>query len=69
MKERHPHFPARNEPYCTLSQMVYYCTPKGRPIALVHQYLHADGSLGASGLPDPKRLYLHDRIIAIKTEI
>jgi len=26
-------------------------------VALVHQYLRRDGSLGASGKPDPKMLF------------
>jgi hypothetical protein len=29
---------------------------------MVHQYLQPDGTLGASGQPDPKRL-LHDGIL------
>ena len=44
------------EPFCTHSQMISYRDQSGREVALVHQYLRPDGSLGASGQPDPKRL-------------
>jgi hypothetical protein len=53
-----------NEPYCTRSQMVAYYDSKGNPVALVHQYRHEDGSLGGSGKPDPKRLFVEGKIIA-----
>jgi len=54
------------EPYCTRSQMVLYSTLEGQPIALVHQYKRRDGSLGASGKPDPKRLFISGKILAIR---
>ena len=40
----------------TLSQTIAYWDREGRRIAVVHQYLRPDGSLGASGRPDPKCL-------------
>lgn len=46
----------QQEPWCTRTQMVLYSAPGGTPIALAHQYFRPDGSLGAAGLPDPKRL-------------
>jgi hypothetical protein len=49
-------------PHCTKSQMVAYYDQGGAKIALVHQYLQPDGTLGASGLPDPKRL-LHQGVL------
>lgn len=51
--------PSRNkakEPFCTRSQMVSYIDRNGREVARVHQYLRPDGTLGASGKPDPKRI-------------
>jgi hypothetical protein len=30
---------------------------RGRTVAWAHRYLRADGSLGASGLPDPKAVW------------
>ena len=44
-------------PPCTLSQMLAYVDASGTRVALVHQYLLADGRLGASGRPDPKELF------------
>jgi hypothetical protein len=38
------------------SQSVAYLRADGTKVALVHQYLRRDGSLAASGLPDPKYL-------------
>lgn len=45
------------QPPGTLSQSISYRDPDGNEIARVHQYLMTDGNLGASGLPDPKRLF------------
>jgi|SRR5579872_3287792 len=46
-----------HEPPGTLSQIVAYLDLKGRQVAIVHQYLRKDGSLGGSGRPDPKKLF------------
>lgn len=49
----------------TVSQRVeYWDTVQGRlvKIATVHRYVRPDGTLGASGLPDPKRV-LHDGVL------
>lgn len=56
---RHPSAPKAPVPFCTESQLVTYAKKDGTEIASVHQYLLVDGTLGASGMPDPKRL-LHD---------
>lgn len=68
MKDKHPETPPGGEPYCTRSQIIYYYDLNQRAVAVVHQYLRRDGSLGASGRPDPKRLILGDRIISVRTE-
>jgi hypothetical protein len=56
LEDRHPALTAANEPYCTHSQMVSYRDASGNEVARVHQYLRPDGTIGASGKPDPKRL-------------
>lgn len=66
MKEFHPATPPPGEPFCTWSQMVFYRAATGEVVALVHQYLRPDGTIGASGRPDPKRLILKDKIIAVR---
>lgn len=43
--------------------MVWYYDESLEGVALVHQYLRPDGSLGGSGKPDPKRLLLDDEIL------
>jgi hypothetical protein len=57
MESRHPSLTAASEPFCTQSQMISYRDADNTEIARVHQYLRTDGSLGASGKPDPKRLF------------
>ena len=55
LKDRHPSAPRAREPNCTRSQIVGYF--RGRVnVAIVHQYLRPDGTIGASGRPDPKRV-------------
>lgn len=56
MRDGHPSPPLAPEPFCTRSQMVLYLDSNGRKVALVHQYLRTDGTIGASGRPDPKQL-------------
>ena len=54
---------ARGEPRCTRSQMVSYYELSGLKVAVVHLYRRRDGTIGASGRPDPKWLRVHDRIL------
>ena len=56
------------EPICTWSQMVLYIDENDEPLAHVHQYLRPDGTIGASGRPDPKRLFLPDRTIFVRSK-
>ena len=56
-RDGHPSPADSGEPYSTRSQIVAYLDAKGRQVALVHQYVRKDGSLGASGKPDPKKLF------------
>lgn len=58
LENRHPALTAANEPYCTRSQMISYRDASDNEVARVHQYLRPDGTIGASGKPDPKRLFL-----------
>lgn len=67
-RDSHPDQPPIGEPLCTRSQIVYYYALDGHAVAVVHQYLRPDGTIGASGLPDPKRLILQDRIISVRSE-
>jgi hypothetical protein len=49
----HPSAPLSKEPYCTWSVRVGYFTEAGEQIAQVHEYRRPDGTIGASGKPDP----------------
>ena len=49
----------------TRSQVIAYINSNGDQIALVHQYLKPDGTLGGSGQPDPKELLERDVLYKI----
>ena len=51
---------------CTRSQMISYRTQDGDIVALAHRLIREDSTLAASGRPDPKRLYIDGRLIAIR---
>ena len=42
--------------------MVYYDENLTK-VAMVHEFRRPGGSIGASGLPDPKRIWLDDEIL------
>lgn len=70
LKDRHPSRPRAAEPFCTRSQFVRYIAVVGdrlTEVARAHQYLRTDGSIGASGRPDPKQV-LHEGKIYIVAE-
>lgn len=48
---------SKNEPPGTESQMISIRDSDGFEVARVHAYVRPDGSLGASGKPDPKTVY------------
>jgi hypothetical protein len=68
LKDKHPSNPPAREPHCTRSQIVQYYDRQGDLIALVHQYLRTDGSIGASGKPDPKRVLHQDVWYYVRAE-
>lgn len=57
---------ARGEPSGTRSQVIRYLDQAGQWVAVVHQYLRPDGSLGGSGKPDPKRLRIAGTIFVVE---
>jgi len=57
IKDKHPSRTKAREPFCTRSQLVAYFLPDRTPVAVVHRYLRTDGTLGASGKPDPVRFF------------
>jgi hypothetical protein len=59
LREGHPAPPKAPEPYNARSQIVDYFTLEGEKVAKVHQYLRPDGTLGASGKPDPKYVVIN----------
>jgi hypothetical protein len=52
----------KGEPQGTRSQTIRYSDLAGQWVVVIHQYLRPDGSLGASGKPDPKRLRINDTV-------
>src|SRR5437868_1971320 len=57
-RNTHPTRVQADEPFCTKTQEVSYLDEHGGEVCRVHQYLKSDGTLGASGLPDPKRMVM-----------
>jgi len=55
-----------HEPPGTLSQIVAYLDLQGRQVAIVHQYLRRDGTLGGSGRPDPKKLFYQGNVYVLR---
>jgi hypothetical protein len=68
LDEGHPSPPKASEPTCTRSQLLGYFDQQGRKVAEVHQYVRPDETLGASGMPDPKRLREGDTILVADPE-
>lgn len=64
VRSRHPAAPKANVPVCTRSQSIAYLDASGQEVALAHQYLLKDGTIGAGRLPDPKRV-LKDGILYV----
>ena len=54
VEEEHPAAPEYNQDEGTMSQLLVYYDKSGSAVAEAHQFLKKDGSLGASGQPDPK---------------
>lgn len=59
--------PSRGQPLGILTQVVSYYRGETK-IVTVHQYLLPDGTIGASGLPDPKWLRDGDTILKYRAE-
>ncbi len=57
-KEYHPSPDKAFEPTCTRSQLLAYLDGNSQVVALVHQFKRMDGSIGASGKPDPKLIFV-----------
>ena len=49
-------------PDCSSEEILIYYDSIGNPVARAHQYKRPDGSIGASGRPDPIRLRDGDTI-------
>ena len=54
----HPSPEKSGQPPCTRSQIVRLYDTTGTRIAVLHQYLRPDGTIGASGEPEPKAVLL-----------
>ena len=66
--EKHPSSNKAGEPYCTKSQFVKYIDKNSlKEIAWAHQYLRPDFTIGASGKPDPKMIFLDGIIYKVFT--
>jgi hypothetical protein len=64
--EGHPSPKDSGEPPCTRSQIIAYLDSSGHRVAVVHQYLRKDGTLGGSGKPDPKKVFHQGKLYVIR---
>jgi hypothetical protein len=64
-KSKHPAAPRAQMPVCTRSQILAYVDHHQEAVALVHQYLKPDGTLGASGQADPKWLLFEGTVYQV----
>ena len=58
----------KGEPKGTYSEVILYKEQSTDFYAIVHQYSRPDGSIGASGKPDPKRLKIGGIIYAVQNK-
>lgn len=59
---------SRGEPPGTRSLGISYVNDQGHRIFLVHIYLRPDGTIGASGKPDPKWLFENGVVYSARDE-
>ena len=69
LADGHPAAPLAPEPICTRSQYVAYIDPQtGQKVAEAHLYRRVDGTIGASGRPDPQRIWTETALyMVVKT--
>src|SRR5262245_22652175 len=58
----------KGHPACTRRQTIRYRDGDGNPVVLVFQYRLADGRLGGSGRPDPKRMWIEGEVLLAERE-
>jgi hypothetical protein len=61
-ESEHPAPAAAEEPAGTLSHILQYFDSAGLLVAQAHEYLRPDGTVGGSGRPDPKWLFIDETI-------
>ena len=61
IKEKHPSNSRARQPFCTRTQMLLY-TRNGKEVARALRFLRSDGTIGASGSPDPKRIIVNEQV-------
>jgi hypothetical protein len=57
---------AGTPPDCVVTEIVAYLNRFGREIARAERHLRADGSIGASGKADPKRIRVGDTLYLLR---
>jgi len=66
IKDKHPSNNQANEPFCTRSQAIDVEHIDGHCRTVVHLYKRTDGTIGASGRPDPFSFFeLHGELFKL----
>lgn len=68
LRNAHLTAPEKGNPPCTQRQMIRYLDAEKDPIVEVFQYLRPDQSLGATGMPDPKRLWYGGAVLIAESQ-
>ena len=66
LKERHSDPIKSGQVFCTYSQLLSIQDDKGNDIARAHQYKRPNGTIGASGMPDPLWMFIGGVIYKLK---
>jgi len=53
-------------PDAVISRTVYYFDAEGQKVAEAHEFRRSDGTVAASGMPDPKRLWLDGKLYKLR---
>lgn len=64
-----PSHPNSKQPEGTRSQRLGYYDRDGNEVAVVHQFVLPDNTLGASGKPDPKRVLVGTTVYMLSDEL
>jgi hypothetical protein len=67
LRERHANPLKSGQIFCTYSQIVSYHDSRANEVMRAHQYKKPDGTIGASKMPDPLRVFIDGVIYKLES--